>query len=678
MDSSISGNLNNNIHNYRCRMTEEYKRPDPDELLKRIKEEEQVKERKRGYLKIFLGYVAGVGKTYRMLSEARFLKDQGHQIVVGLVETHGRAETEELLKGLDVLGRKRIEYGGILLEELDVNKILKLKPEFVLVDELAHTNVPGSWHTKRYHDVEEILDAGINVYTTLNIQHIESVKDIIHQITGVEVKETVPDRIIEIADKIEIVDIPTEELLQRLEDGKVYIPEKAHQALLKFFKERNLVALRELVLRYATRLVDYNMKQRLEKEGISGPWDASSTIMACINSRTSSENMIRLVHRYAENFNAEWLAVYVEPSYKFNMGQEERFQLEKNLELAEELGGKVFRLTGVDIAEEIVSFAKSKNVSLIVIGHSERSRIESWIRGSVVNEIIRKGSPIQILVMEGGEGSENEDHLQIINDKNYLDLKTYWRPFVVSLVSILITSLVCLFLRPFLEAINIPMIFIIPIVLSGLIAGRRGGILASIMAVAFFDFLFVPPYFAFSVADLRFIPTFVVLFIVGIIISFLGDTVKKQVENTRQREEFISSLYDFSSDLLVSQNLNDFLTRITSYIYDLFNYDVVMILPDDRENLKIVSRTGGKIQFDESDLGVANWVFEHGKSAGYSTDTLTSSKWYYLPLNSREIKLGVLAIGPYNSDITNEQKHLLEAYTRIVSLALANYIKTSE
>ena len=439
-----------------------------------------------------------------------------------------------------------------------------------------------------------------------------------------------------------------------------------------------MVALRELVLRYATRLVDYNMKQRLEKEGISGPWDASSTIMACINSRTSSENMIRLVHRYAENFNAEWLAVYVEPSYKFNMGQEERFQLEKNLELAEELGGKVFRLTGVDIAEEIVSFAKSKNVSLIVIGHSERSRIESWIRGSVVNEIIRKGSPIQILVMEGGEGSENEDHLQIINDKNYLDLKTYWRPFVVSLVSILITSLVCLFLRPFLEAINIPMIFIIPIVLSGLIAGRRGGILASIMAVAFFDFLFVPPYFAFSVADLRFIPTFVVLFIVGIIISFLGDTVKKQVENTRQREEFISSLYDFSSDLLVSQNLNDFLTRITSYIYDLFNYDVVMILPDDRENLKIVSRTGGKIQFDESDLGVANWVFEHGKSAGYSTDTLTSSKWYYLPLNSREIKLGVLAIGPYNSDITNEQKHLLEAYTRIVSLALANYIKTSE
>jgi two-component system sensor histidine kinase KdpD len=656
-------------------MTEEYKRPDPDELLKRIKEEEQVKERKKGYLKIFLGYVAGVGKTYRMLSEARFLKDKGHDVVIGLVETHGRDETEKLLEGLEIIPRKKIEYGGILLDEMDIEGILDRKPEFVLVDELAHTNVPGSWHTKRFNDVEEILDAGINVYTTLNVQHIESVKDIIHQITSVDVRETVPDRIIEIADKIEIVDLPTEELLQRLEEGKVYIPEKAQQALLKFFKERNLVALRELVLRYATRWVDYDMKRRLEKEGILGPWEASSNIMVCINSRTSSENLIRLAHRYADNFATEWLAVYVEPSYKFNMKYEESLQLDKNLELAEELGGKVFRLTGVDIAEEIVSFAKSKNISLIVIGHSERSRIEAWIRGSVVNEIIRKGSPIQVLVVEGGETRENKDKAQIKDKKNYLELKNYWRPLVVSFLSIVITSIICFFLRPYLEAINIPMIFIIPIVFSGLIAGRKGGILASIMAVAFFDFFFVPPYFTFSVEDLRFIPTFIVLFIVGIITSFLGDTVKKQVENTRQREEFISSLYDFSRDLLVSQNLDDFLNRITSYIWDLFSYDVVIVLPDDDEDLKIASSKGNSIEFNKNDLGVANWVFEHDKSAGYGTDTIPSSKWYYLPLNAHGVKLGVIAVAPYESDITNEQKHLLEAYTSIVSLALANYLK---
>lgn len=659
-------------------MTEEYKRPDPDELLKKLKEEERVKERKKGYLKIFLGYVAGVGKTYRMLYEARFLKEEGHDVVVGLVETHGRTETEQLLNGLEVIPKKKIEYGGILLDELDIEAILKRNPKYVLVDELAHTNVPGSWHTKRYNDVEEILDAGINVYTTINIQHVESVKDIIYQITGIKVKETVPDRIIEIADKIEIVDLPTEELLQRLEEGKVYIPEKAQQAVLKFFKERNLVALRELVLRYATRWVDYDMKQRLEREGIQGPWDASSRIMACINSRASSENLIRLSHRFAENFNVEWLAVYVEPSYKFSMGSEESLQLENNLKLAENLGGKIFRLTGVDIADEIVSFAKSKNISLIVIGHSERSRIEAWFRGSVVNEIIRKGSPIQVLVVEGGNGNEKEHQKQEIIGSNF-DLKSYRKPFVVSLLSIFTVSVVCYLLKPFLEAINIPMIFIIPIVFSGLVAGRKGGIIASILAVAFFDFFFVPPYFTFSVEDLRFIPTFVVLFIVGIITSFLADTVKKQVENTRQREEFIASLYDFSRDLLVSQDLNDFLKRITDYIWDLFNYDVVIILLDEDDNLDIVSRKGRNVNFDDNDLGLANWVYKHEKSAGYGTDTLTSSKWLFLPLNAHGMKLGVLGVAPYKSDkLTTEQKHLLEAYTRIISTALANYLKIKD
>ncbi len=657
-------------------MTQEYTRPNPDELLSRINEEEKVKQRKKGYLKIFLGYVAGVGKTYRMLSEARILNSQGLDVVVGLAETHGRVETEELLNGLEILPRKQIEYGDILIDELDVAEILKRKPKYVMIDELAHTNVPGSLHTKRYHDVEEILDAGVNVYTTLNVQHIESLKDIIYQITGVEVRETVPDRIIEIADKIEIVDLPTEELLQRLEEGKVYIPEKVKQALLKFFKERNLVALRELGLRYATMVVDSNMKQRLEKEGVSGPWDASSKIMVCINSRKSSENMIRLAHRYANNFNSEWLAVYVEPSYKLKMGSQESLQLENNLKLAEELGGKVFRLTGINIAEEIVSFAKAKNISLIVIGHSERSRIESWLRGSVVNEIIRKGSPIQVLVIEGGVSSITENHIQKVDRHDITDLKSYLRPFAVSILSIVITSIICLFLRPFLEAINIPMIFIIPIVLSGLISGRKGGIIASVMAVAFFDFFFVPPYFTFSVADIRFIPTFIVLFIVGVITSFLADTVKNQVQNTRQREEFIASLYDFSRDLLISQNLEDFLNRITSYIEDLFNYDVVMILPDDVSNrLKIASRKGNTTIFDDSDLGLANWVFAHEKSAGYSTDTLSSSKWYYLPLSSHQTKLGVLAVAPYKSDIKNEQKHLLKAYTSIVSIALANYLK---
>ena len=658
-------------------MTEDHKRPDPDQLLKMIKEAEEKKGRKKGYLKIFIGYIAGVGKTYRMLSEARLLKESGHDIVAGLVETHGRHETEELLKDLEILPRKEVKYGGILLKELDIDRVLERKPEFVLIDELAHTNVPGARHNKRYHDVEEILEAGINVYTTMNIQHIESVKDIIYQITGIEIKETVSDRIIEISDKIELVDLPTEELLQRLKEGKVYVPEKAKQAMEKFFKERNLVALRELALRYATRWVDYDMKHYLEIEGVLGPWEASSRIMVAVNSRAVSENLIRLAHRFADNFNAEWFAVYVEPSYKFKMGYGESLQLEKNLKLAEELGGKVFRLTGLEIANEIVSFAKSKNINLIILGHSERSRIEAWIRGSVVNEIIRKGSPIQVLVVEGGPGDQKESKIQIGKQRDW-DLRTYLKPLAVSFLSIISTLVICFLIRPFIEAINIPMIFIIPIVFSGLIAGRKGGILASIMAVAFFDFFFVLPYYTLTVDDIRFIPTFIVLFAVGIITSFLADTVKKQVEYTRQREEFIAALYDFSKDLLISPNISDFLNRSTNYIQDLFDYDVVMLLPDKKGNLKNVSHAGNNVKFSDSDLGVANWVFINKKSAGYSTDTLSSSKWYYLPLNAYGSSLGVLAIAPNEAEITNEQRHLIESFTGIVSIALANYILETE
>jgi two-component system sensor histidine kinase KdpD len=659
-------------------MLMEYKRPDPDQLLQLIKEEESRKERKRGYFKIFIGYIAGVGKTYRMLSKARLLKEKGEDVVAGIVETHGRKETEELLKGLEVLPRKEIEYGGILLEELNLDRVLERKPKFVLVDELAHTNAPGSRHAKRYEDVEELIDAGINVYATMNIQHIESMKDVILQITGVEVKETVPDSEIEVADSIELVDLPTEELLQRLEEGKVYIPEKARQAMTQFFKERNLVALRELALRYATRWVENNMRYHLRKDGILGPWDASSKIMACINTRQSSESLIRLTHKFADNLNAEWSAVYVEPSYKVKMKSEEKLQLERNFKLAEELGGKVFRLAGVSISAELLSFAKSKNITLIITGHPQRSRIEEFIEGSVVYEIIREGSPIQVLVVGGGHEVEQKDTIPHIDIQSGSHRKKYeWKPLMISFSSTIVTTAICLIIKPFLDPINIPMLFIIPILFSVLVAGRRAGIVASILSVGFFDFFFIPPNLSFSVFDLRFIPTFLMLFIVGIITSFLADMVKKQVEYTRQREEFITSLYDFSKDLLISQSLNDFLQRSTRYISGLFNYGVVVLLPDAIKNLQIVSRAGDTVPFDDSEMGVANWVFEHQKPAGYGTDTLSSGKWHYLPLRVHDSQLGVLAIAPNEIGLNNEQKHLIEAFTGVFSLGLESYIKPS-
>ncbi len=649
-------------------MTDEPKRPDPDELLRLIKGEEGGEDYK-GYLKIFLGYVAGVGKTYRMLSEARVLQDRKKDVVVGLVETHGRKETEILLKDLEIIPRQEINYKGIILEELDLDAILKRKPEFVLVDELAHNNVPGARHLKRYHDVEELINAGIKVYTTLNIQHIESINDIVQQITGVEVKETVPDRIIEIADKIELVDIPIDELIERMNEGKVYIPEKAEQAIKSFFKKRNLVALRELALRYATIHVDYDMDRYLKKDNILGPWETSNRIMVCVSPSISSMRLIRIANRLADRFNSEWFAVYVEPSYGFTMKREDSIQLEKNLELTEELEGKVFRLTG-SIADEIVSFASSKNITLILMGHSQRSRLQEFIAGSVINQVISK-SDAQILVVE------NEDKKREPPESLRMDLNTVkydWKPYGLSFLSIGITVVICFLISPFVEAVNIPMIFIIPVVITSLIAGRKAGILTSLLAVASFDFFFVQPYFSFSFSDVRLIPTFLVLFIVGIITSLLADTVKKQVEYTRQRETFISSLYDLSKDLLTSHDLDDILEKSTRYISESFNYDVLILLPnDDNNNLEVVSRFGTKRDFDKHEHGVATWVFQHGQAAGCGTETLSSSKWFHIPLKAQEKIMGIMALSS-DVNITTEQRHLIEAFASVISLALSNLI----
>lgn len=647
-------------------MNEKHKRPDPDELLNIIQEEEVKKNRQIGYLKIFLGYVAGVGKTYKMLSEAHVLKDKNKDVVVGLAETHGRKETEELLKDLEVIPRQKIEYKGITLEELDLDAVLKRKPEIALVDELAHTNVPNVRHLKRYNDVEELLNAGINVYTTLNIQHIESINDIIRQITGVEVKETVPDRIIEMADKIELVDLPIDELVERLHEGKVYIPEKAQQAMEKFFKRKNLVALRELSLRYATVHVDYDMDRYLKKENILGPWETSNRILVCISPNASSKRLVRIAHRLADRFNAEWFAVYVEPSYVFNMKPEEKIQLEKNLELAEELDGRVFRLTG-SISDEIVSFARSKNITLILMGHSNRSRIQEFIAGSVINQVTKK-SDAQILVVENE--TTKTDTIGSFK-KDYSSHEINWKPYAASFLSIGLTLIICLLIRQFVEAINIPMIFIIPVVVTSLISGRNAGILASLLAVLAFDFFFVHPFYTFSVEDVLFIPTFIVLFIVGIITSLLADTVKKQVEYTRQREAFIASLYDLSRDLLSSQGQEDVLEKSTKYISESFNCGVVILLPDKENKLDIVSSFGTKTEFNEHEKGVATWALEQGKEAGNSTETLSSSKWLHVPLKVKKGTIGVLSIAT-ETNINKEQKHLIEAFASVISLALSN------
>lgn len=653
-------------------MKEESQRPNPDELLARIRQEEQEHSRKRGYLKVFLGYVAGVGKTYRMLHESLHMYKDGQEVFAAVVETHGRELTEILLSGIPAIPKKQIRYGGMTLEELDLDEVLHKKPEYVLVDELAHTNVPGSRNEKRYQDIEELLEAGINVYTCVNVQHIESLNDIIYQITGVRIKETVPDRILEMADKIELVDLPTEELLKRLEAGEVYVPGKAKIAAMNFFRQANLHALREIALRYTAKRVDDDMLLYKKEHGIKGVIPAGTKLLACVSSSSSSANVIRTTHRFAVESNSEWFAVYVDSPQDRTLKPEDPIQLDKNLNLARELGANIVKLSGKSFTDEIITFAQSENVTLIVMGFSRRSKFEEIVKGSIINEIVRKSAPIQILIVQGTFDPPTQ-HSQRKKRTPAFNIKA----LLISIANISLTAGLCLLLRPVLEVHDIVLLFVVPIVLTSVISGMSGGVLASILAVVCVNFFFIPPVYTFNVNDARFILTFGLLLFVGIVTSFLADLVKRQGEKAKQREKFIHTLYEFTRELLSTHDFSMLLQSIVKNVSELFQTETVLLLPSNgRLTVNIKSDT--ESIFGEHELGIARWSFENKKRAGFGTKTLSSSQWQYLPLTVQTEILGILAIKPHNPQtiLLHEKQHLLESFTNIVALSLASFYET--
>jgi len=650
-------------------MTEELRRPDPDELLHRIKQEEKADAEKHGYLKIFFGYAAGVGKTYRMLNEAQHLMKAGHEVFAVIVETHGRKEIEVLLSGIPSIPRKQIKYGKIMLEEMDLDEVLRRKPEYVLVDELAHTNMPGSRHEKRYQDVEELLKAGINVYTTLNVQHLESVNDVVYQITGIRVKETLPDRILQMADKIELVDLPTEELLQRLREGKVYIPEKAKTAILKFFKESNLLALREITLRYTAHRVDYDILSYKTEHGIKEVLPTGSKLLVCVSPSYSSADVIRTAHRFADELNSEWFAVYVESPRQPPLKSKDQFQLDKNLNLAREMGAKIVRLSSEHLANEVITFARSKNVSLIIIGFSKRSKFEEVVRGSIVSEIVQKSDPIQVLVVPGTHERPKQPP-----QKEEKKVRYNFTTVLVSMLSIATTTGLCLILQPFLKVHDIVLLFVIPIVLTSVTTGFLGGILASIFAVASFNFFFIPPFHTFAINDIRFLLTFVVLLFAGAMTSFLANIVKRQAENAKRREKFVQILYEFSQRLLSTVNFSSLVQSIVKNVSELFETEAVLMLPENGK-ISVTVKSDSSSEFGEREIGIAQWSFQNGKRAGFGTRTLTSSQWQFSPLTFQGKTIGVLALKPHNPEVmlTFEKQHLLESFLNIVALSLKDF-----
>lgn len=642
-------------------------RPNPEEFLRRIHQEEDENEiqNSKGHLKIFLGFCAGVGKTYRMLEEAQLAVKNKINTLVGVVETHGRKETQALLEGLTILPRRKIEYNGISLEEMDIDKILELKPQLIIVDELAHTNIPGSRHEKRYQDVEELLNAGINVFTTLNIQHVESQIDIVKQVSYVTIHETVPDSILELADEIELVDLTPEKLLERLHEGKVYIPEKAKQATEKFFRKGNLLALRELSLRYTAKRVDEDVTSYKQRHDIKTPWPVGSRLLVGFSASPTSERLLRITHTMASDMGAEWHAVYVESTrQQIDIGEHARYQLDKNIRLAEELGAKVASLSGNVIADEIINYAKEKNVTLIVAGLSHRSRIEEIFKGSVLNELTKKSGQINVLVV--GNELQQKTTFEKLKIK-----KEDFRPYLISFLSVMVFIFFGIYMRSWFDPYNIGMLLLLPVVMSSIFWEMRVGLFTAIVAVGAFDFFLIPPYYTFTIGDIKYMPSIFVFILISLIVSILAKGIRWQTETTRHRERFLASMYSFSREIMKAGERNEILEKATTHIEEAFQVNVIILTPDQNHQLEITQKLG-ELEFSDKEKAVALWVYKNGQSAGRNTQTLSSAHWQYLPLKDEEITFGVLGFAPiaHEKFLSAEQQRLLESFANIIAMYL--------
>jgi len=642
------------------------KRPDPDELLARLNAED--KQRQQGHLKIFFGYAAGVGKTYAMLEAAHQRKAEGVDVVVGYVETHQRVETENMLRGLETIPPKTITYRSIHLQEMDIDRILERKPQLVLVDELAHTNAPGSRHTKRYQDVEELIEAGIHVYTTLNIQHLESMNDVITQITGIIVRETIPDRVIDEVTDIELVDLPTDELLNRLKEGKVYIPEQAQRAIERFFRQGNLTALRELTMRRAAQRVDDLMLDYMGRRAIPGPWPASERILVCISPGAVSERLIRSARRLADELKAEWFALYVETPQHISLSPGQRERIDRMLLLSEELGAKSITLPGLSVAETVANYARDQNITKIIIGKSRRPAWVDWLRGSVANKLIRQSEPIDVYFVNSIP--QDEAPRKVTQPVRYWQTHRQWLSYVYGLLLVAAATGVSALIAPYISPTNVVVFYLLSTVLAAVFLGRGPAIMTSILSVAAFDFFFVPPHLTLAVSDTEYILTFLGLLVVSLVISYLTTQTRQQALAAQRRELQTAALYELGRDLTAAVGLDAVAKTIIDHISQIYSREVAIFLPVQGE-LKLYKATPG-LSVAENELAVASWAFQHAHNAGRGTDTLPDASMLYQPLKTTRGVIGVLGIKPINASsyYSPDQRRILDAFTNQVALAI--------
>ncbi|WP_217705118.1 sensor histidine kinase [Peristeroidobacter soli] len=647
-------------------------RPDPDQLLAAVNDQEA--RARRGKLRIFFGGSAGVGKTYSMLEAAHRVSETGADLVVGYIEPHGRAETESLREGLEQLPTLPVRYRGLVRQEFDLDAALKRRPAIALVDELAHSNLidgdPPPRHAKRWQDIEELLEAGINVWTTVNVQHLESLNDLVAQITGVRQRETIPDRIFDEADEVELIDLPPDDLLGRLQAGLIYLPEEARTAADRFFRKSNLIALRELSLRRMADRVDASARATASLDRASRAWMARDRLLVAVGPDEQAEQLVRAGKRMADALDAVWSVVYVETPELLRLSQHQRNRRIDVLRLAESLGAETVTLDGPTAAETLTEYAHTRNATRVIVGAPKRRGWRALLRASTATALARKAKGFDVITIAPADSPKQVAVER--SDVPEMAMPVHWDRYAWALATTLICTLIGFSMQDSFEAANIVMVYVLGATIAGVRFGRGPAVLTAIANVFAFDFCFVPPHFTFSVADAQYVVTFAVMLIVTLVIANLMASVRQQTRVAGARERRTYLLYAMSRELAATRGIAEMARVAVRHVAEVFQCQAVVLLPDAAGKLKHPREVPEAGSLRGADLSIAQWVLDHGRRAGLDSDTLPAAPALYLPLGSEQQQLGVLAVLPQNRRrvLLPEQRRLLETFAAQIGLAV--------
>ena len=638
-------------------------RPSPDALLAEAQREG------RGRLKVFLGAAPGVGKTYAMLEAAHERRREGVNVVAGVVETHSRQETQALLDGLETVPLVAVEYRGHHFHEMDLDGLLARRPQLALVDELAHTNVPGVRHVKRWQDVEELLDAGIDVYTTLNIQHLESLNDVVEQISGVKVRETVPDNVLSTAAEIELIDLPPDDLIKRLREGKVYVPEQARRAIHHFFSPGNLTALREMALRHAAERVDRQMVDYMRAHAIPGPWPARERVLVCIDESVDADRLVRVAARSAERRGAAWVAVTVENTRSYALTEEKKDYISKALRLVSQLGGETTILQGEDVVSTILRYARERNATQIIVGRASRRPWFKRLGPSVTDRLIESAIEFNVLVV-GGEEEERPKRAPRVSTRA---LQRDWLSYLIALAATAVATGIGLVIDLWVPIADISVVYLLAVLVVAIKSGLRAAITASFASFLAFTFAFTDPRWAFSVEDTQHALTIVLFLIAAVVVSNLASRARAQVEALRESARRTSNLYDFSSRSTAAATLDDVLWAVVHHVAVTIDGKSLVLMPKPGDHgLDIAAGYPPEDRLNDRSNAAAEWAWSHGQPAGLGSTTLPAADWLFLPMSTARGPVGVLGVQmpKQNEPPSPEQTRLLETLAEQAAAAI--------